>query len=67
VWSRHYGDSSPDAAELGNMTNPLSAADDFRISAFTPAVGFDSVYNLVFDVTVTNAVSDRFFRLYKPK
>jgi hypothetical protein len=47
------GDGSLDAAELGNMSNPLDPGDSLRISAFSPAPGFDPLSNPLFDVMVS--------------
>jgi hypothetical protein len=50
------GDDSPDAAELGNMTNPLDPGDSLRITAFLPAPGFNAANNPLFDVTVNSGL-----------
>ena len=45
------GDGSPDAEEIGNMTDLFDPHDYFRVLSFTPAGGFDAATNPVFSLT----------------
>ena len=48
------GDGSRDSEELANMTDPADPSSLLRILSFTPAPGFDSVSNPLFDVVFTS-------------
>ena len=46
------GDGSPDAEEIGNMTNLYEAGDRFRILSMAQAVGFDPLNHLIFELKI---------------